>query len=187
MEVYEGKAKKIIPLDDGKAIMEFKDDATAFDGGKKAKFKGKGWLNAQISAHIFRVLEEKGVKTHFIGVAGDNRLIVERLDMYPLEVVVRNIVAGSLKKRLPLDEGTELREPIVELYYKDDSLHDPMINRYHARVLGISEVELKEIERIALKVNDILRKYFAERGIILVDFKLEFGKNGRGEIVLGDE
>ena len=167
--------------------MEFKDDATAFDGGKKAKFKGKGWLNAQISAHIFRVLEEKGVKTHFIGVAGDNRLIVERLDMYPLEVVVRNIVAGSLKKRLPLDEGTELREPIVELYYKDDSLHDPMINRYHARVLGISEVELKEIERIALKVNDILRKYFAERGIILVDFKLEFGKNGRGEIVLGDE
>ncbi len=187
MEVYEGKAKRIIPLDGEKAIMEFKDDATAFDGGKKAKFKGKGWLNAQISAHLFRVLEEKGIKTHFIGVAGDNRLIVERLEMYPLEVVVRNVVAGSLKKRLPLDEGTELKEPIVELYYKDDSLHDPMINHYHARVLGIGEAELREIERIALKVNDILREYFRERGIILVDFKLEFGKNSRGEIVLGDE
>ncbi|WP_456366974.1 phosphoribosylaminoimidazolesuccinocarboxamide synthase [Thermococcus sp.] len=187
MEVYEGKAKRIISIDDEKAIMEFKDDATAFDGKKKGQFKGKGRLNAQISAHLFRVLEEKGVKTHFIGVAGDNRLIVERLEMYPLEVVVRNVVAGSLKKRLPLEEGTELREPIVELYYKDDELHDPMINRYHARVLGISEVELKEIERIALKVNDILRKYFAERGIILVDFKLEFGKNARGEIILGDE
>ena len=187
MEVYEGKAKRIIPLDDGKAIMEFKDDATAFDGGKKAKFKGKGWLNAQISAHIFRILEEKGVKTHFIGVAGDNRLIVERLDMYPLEVVVRNIVAGSLKKRLPLDEGTELREPIVELYYKDDSLHDPMINHYHAKVLGVSEAELMEMERIALKVNEVLREYFRKKGIILVDFKLEFGKNERGEIILGDE
>ncbi|ASJ03369.1 phosphoribosylaminoimidazolesuccinocarboxamide synthase [Thermococcus profundus] len=187
MDVYEGKAKKIIPLDDGKVIMEFKDDATAFDGDKKAQFRGKGWLNAQISAHLFRVLEENGVKTHFIGIAGDNRLIVERLKMYPLEVVVRNVVAGSLKKRLPLEEGTELPEPIVELYYKDDSLHDPMINHHHARVLGIGEVELEEMERIALRVNEILREYFKERGIILVDFKLEFGKNPRGEIVLGDE
>ncbi|WP_188202913.1 phosphoribosylaminoimidazolesuccinocarboxamide synthase [Thermococcus camini] len=187
MEVYEGKAKKVIPLDDGKAIMEFKDDATAFDGRKKARFRGKGWLNAQISAVLFRVLEEKGVKTHFIGVAGDNRLIVERLKMYPLEVVVRNVVAGSLKKRLPLEGGTELPEPIVELYYKDDSLGDPMINYYHAKVLGISEGEIREMERIALRVNEILREYFAQRGIILVDFKLEFGKNGRGEILLGDE
>jgi len=187
MQVYEGKAKKVIPLDDGKAIMEFKDDATAFDGGKKAQFRGKGWLNAQISAHLFRVLEEKGIKTHFIGVAGESRLIVERLRMYPLEVVVRNVVAGSLKKRLPLEEGTELPEPIVELYYKDDSLHDPMINHYHAKVLGVGEDELGEIERTALKVNGILREYFRERGIILVDFKLEFGKNERGEIVLGDE
>ncbi|ASJ08403.1 phosphoribosylaminoimidazolesuccinocarboxamide synthase [Thermococcus siculi] len=187
MEVYEGKAKKVIPLDDGKAIMEFKDDATAFDGSKKARFGGKGWLNAQISAHLFRVLEENGVKTHFIGVAGDNRLIVERLRMYPVEVVVRNVVAGSLKKRLPLREGTELPEPIVELYYKDDSLHDPMINRYHAKILGISESEIREMEKIALRVNEILREYFRKRGITLIDFKLEFGKNERGEIVLGDE
>ncbi|NJE11179.1 phosphoribosylaminoimidazolesuccinocarboxamide synthase [Thermococcus sp. MAR1] len=187
MQVYEGKAKKVIPLDEGKAIMEFKDDATAFDGKKKGQFKGKGWLNAQISAVLFKVLEERGVKTHFIGVAGDNRLIVERLKMYPLEVVVRNVVAGSLKKRLPLEEGTELKEPIVELYYKDDSLGDPMINHYHAKVLGISEDEIREMERIALKVNEILREYFAERGVILVDFKLEFGKNERGEIILGDE
>ncbi|WP_082781383.1 phosphoribosylaminoimidazolesuccinocarboxamide synthase [Thermococcus peptonophilus] len=187
MDVYEGKAKKVIPLDDGKAILEFKDDATAFNGEKKGRFRGKGWLNAQISAHLFRVLEENGIKTHFIGVAGDNRLIVERLKMYPLEVVVRNVVAGSLKKRLPLTEGTELPEPIVELYYKDDSLGDPMINQYHAKVLGISEIELKEMESIALRVNEILRKYFKEKGIILVDFKLEFGKNSRGEIVLGDE
>ena len=187
MEVYEGKAKRIIPLDDGKAIMEFKDDTTAFNGEKKAQFKGKGWLNAQISAHIFKVLEENGIKTHFIGVAGDNRLIVERLKMYPLEVVVRNVVAGSLKRRLPLEEGTELKEPVAELYFKDDGLGDPMINHHHARVLGIDEAELKEMERTALEVNEILREYFAERGIILVDFKLEFGKNGRGEIVLGDE
>lgn len=185
--VYEGKAKRVIPFDNGKAIMEFKDDATAFDGKKRARFRGKGWLNAQISAHLFRVLEENGVKTHFIGIAGDNRLIVERLKMYPLEIVVRNVVAGSLKKRLPLEDGTELSEPIVELYYKDDGLGDPMINHYHAKVLGVSEDELREMERIALRVNEILRKYFAKRGIILVDFKLEFGKNERGEIVLGDE
>ncbi len=187
MQVYEGKAKRVIPLDDGKVIMEFKDDATAFDGGKKAQFKGKGWLNAQISAHLFKVLEENGIKTHFIGVAGDNRLIVERLKMYPVEVVVRNVVAGSLKKRLPLEEGTELPEPVVELYYKDDARHDPMINHHHAKLLGISEEELKEMERIALRVNEVLKEYFRERGIILVDFKLEFGKSERGEIVLGDE
>ncbi len=187
VEVYEGKAKKVIPLDGDKVILEFKDDATAFNGEKKAQFRGKGWLNAHISAHLFRVLEERGVKTHFIGLTGDNRLIVERLKMYPLEVVVRNVVAGSLKKRLPLDEGMELPEPIVELYYKDDSLGDPMINSYHLKILGVSEAELREIERIALKVNEILKEYFQERGIILVDFKLEFGKNGRGEIILGDE
>ncbi|KPU63803.1 phosphoribosylaminoimidazole-succinocarboxamide synthase [Thermococcus sp. EP1] len=187
MEIYEGKAKKVILLDDGKVIMEFKDDATAFNGKKKAQFKGKGWLNAQISAILFKVLEEKGIKTHFIGVAGDNKLIVEKLKMYPVEVVVRNVIAGSLKKRLPLEEGTELPEPIIELYYKNDDLGDPMINHYHAKVLGVSERELKEIENIALKVNDILKEYFAQRGIILVDFKLEFGKNERGEIILGDE
>lgn len=187
MEVYEGKAKKMIPLDDMKVIMEFKDDATAFNGEKKARFKGKGWLNAQISAKLFKILEEKGIKTHFIGVAGDNRLIVERLRMYPLEVVVRNVVAGSLKKRLPLDEGTELVEPIVELYYKNDALGDPMINHHHAKVLGVDEDEIREMESIALKVNGILKEYFDRKGIILVDFKLEFGKNGRGEIILGDE
>ncbi|GAB6100945.1 phosphoribosylaminoimidazolesuccinocarboxamide synthase [Thermococcus atlanticus] len=187
MEVYEGKAKKMIPLDEKKLIMEFKDDATAFNGEKKAQFKGKGWLNARISAKLFKLLEEEGVKTHFIGVAGENRLIVERLDMYPLEVVVRNVVAGSLKKRLPLPEGTELDDPVVELYYKDDAMGDPMINRHHARVLGIRKDELREMERIALRVNEILREYFGKRGIILVDFKLEFGKNERGEIVLADE
>jgi len=187
MHVYEGKAKKMIPLDERKFIMEFKDDATAFNGEKKAQFKGKGWLNAQISTMLFKMLEEKGIKTHFIGVAGDNKLIVERLKMYPLEVVVRNVVAGSLKKRLPLTEGTELPEPIVELYYKEDALGDPMINYYHAKVLGVGEDEIKEMERIALRVNEILREYFKEKGIILVDFKLEFGQNEKGEIVLADE
>jgi len=187
MEIYEGKAKKMIPLDDGKVIMEFKDDATAFNGEKKAQFKGKGWLNAKISAILFKILEEKGIKTHFIGIAGDNKLIVEKLQMYPVEVVVRNVVAGSLKKRLPLEEGTELPEPIVELYYKNDALGDPMINHHHAKVLGVSESELREIEGIALKVNEILREYFTQKRIILVDFKLEFGKNERGEIILGDE
>lgn len=187
MKVYEGKAKKMIPLDEGKLIMEFKDDATAFNGEKKAQFKGKGWLNAQISAHIFKLLEEKGIKTHFIGVAGDNRLIVEKLQMYPVEVVVRNIVAGSLKKRLPLEEGTELEEPIIELYYKNDALGDPMINYYHAKILGVDESEIREMEKMAFKVNEILKEYFKEKGILLVDFKLEFGKNEKGEIVLADE
>ncbi|HII61167.1 phosphoribosylaminoimidazolesuccinocarboxamide synthase [Pyrococcus horikoshii] len=187
MEVYEGKAKKMIPIDDDKLIMEFKDDATAFDGTKKARFKGKGWLNAQLSVIFFKLLEEHGIKTHFIGVAGGNRLIVEKLDMYPLEVVVRNVVAGSLKKRLPLPEGYELPEPIVELYYKNDELHDPMINYYHAKVLGISLDEIKKIEEIALKVNEILKDYLAKKGIILVDFKLEFGKDKNGDIVLADE
>lgn len=187
MEVYEGKAKKMIPMDDGKIIMEFKDDATAFNGEKKAQFKGKGWLNAQISALLFKILEEKGIKTHFIGVAGDNRLIVEKLQMFPVEVVVRNVVAGSLKKRIPLEEGSELPEPIIELYYKNDDLGDPMINYYHAKILGIDEKEIKEMEKIALKVNEILQEYFKERGILLVDFKLEFGKNEKGEIILGDE
>ncbi|MCA6213449.1 phosphoribosylaminoimidazolesuccinocarboxamide synthase [Thermococcus bergensis] len=187
MEVYEGKAKKMIPLDDRKMIMEFKDDATAFNGEKKAQFKGKGWLNAQISALLFKILEEKGIKSHFIGIAGDNKLIVEKLQMFPVEVVVRNVVAGSLKKRLPLEEGTELPEPIVELYYKDDALGDPMINYYHAKTLGIDEKEIKEMEKIALKVNEILQEYFKERGILLVDFKLEFGKNEKGEIILADE
>lgn len=107
--------------------------------------------------------------------------------MYPIEVVVRNVVAGSLKKRLPLEEGTELPEPIVELYYKDDALGDPMINYYHAKTLGIDEKEIKEMEKIALKVNEILQEYFKERGILLVDFKLEFGKNEKGEIILADE
>ena len=187
MEIYEGKAKKMIPLDERKFIMEFKDDATAFNGEKKAQFKGKGWLNAQISAKMFKILEGNGIKTHFIGVAGDNRLIVERLSMYPLEVVVRNIVAGSLKKRLPLPEGTELQEPIVELYYKDDAMGDPMINHHHAKALGIGEDELREMESIALRVNEILKEYFRERGVLLVDFKLEFGRNERGEIILADE
>jgi len=187
MEVYEGKAKKMMPMDDGKIIMEFKDDATAFNGEKKAQFKGKGWLNAQISALLFKILEEKGIKTHFIGVAGDNRLIVEKLQMFPVEVVVRNVVAGSLKKRIPLEEGSELPEPIIELYYKNDDLGDPMINYYHAKILGIDEKEIKEMEKIALKVNEILQEYFKERGILLVDFKLEFGKNEKGEIILADE
>ncbi|MCO6041861.1 phosphoribosylaminoimidazolesuccinocarboxamide synthase [Thermococcus alcaliphilus] len=187
MEVYEGKAKKMIPMDDGKMIMEFKDDATAFNGEKKAQFKGKGWLNAQISALLFKILEEKGIKSHFIGVAGDNRLIVEKLQMFPVEVVVRNVVAGSLKKRIPLGEGSELPEPIIEFYHKNDALGDPMINYYHAKILGIDEKEIKEMEKIALKVNEILQEYFKEKGILLVDFKLEFGKNEKGEIILGDE
>jgi len=187
MEMYEGKAKKMIPLDEAKLIMEFKDDATAFNGVKKAQFKGKGVYNAQISVKLFKLLEEKGIKTHFIGIAGENKLIVERLEMFPLEVVVRNIVAGSLKKRLPFKEGHELEEPIVELYYKNDALGDPMINYYHAKSLGVSEEEIKEMERIALKVNEILKEFFKERGILLVDFKLEFGKNSKGEIVLADE
>lgn len=186
--LYEGKAKVVYETDDPARLMVFfKDDATAFDGRKRDEIADKGRCNNLISAYLFEALERAGVPTHFLDVAGARQMVVRRLDMIPLEVVVRNVAAGSLVRRLGLEDGRELDPPVVELYYKDDALGDPLVNRDHVRVLGAAEPEeIDEMERLALQVNQVLGPLLAGRGLRLVDFKLEFGRDG-ARIVLGDE
>ncbi|ACL70961.1 phosphoribosylaminoimidazolesuccinocarboxamide synthase [Halothermothrix orenii] len=186
--LYEGKAKKVYRTEDkDRVIIEYKDDATAFNGKKKGTIQEKGFYNAQISAALFNLLEDNGVKTHFIKKLGDREQLTTYVDIIPLEVVVRNIVAGSLSKRLGLEEGYVLEEPIIEFYYKRDDLGDPLLNNSHIRALKLAdEEEIKEITAMGFKVNDILRNYLSNKGIELVDFKLEFGKNN-GNILLADE
>ncbi|MBI4950124.1 MAG: phosphoribosylaminoimidazolesuccinocarboxamide synthase [Deltaproteobacteria bacterium] len=185
---YEGKAKVLYSTDDPDLVIQyFKDEATAFDGKKKGIIEAKGILNNKISSRIFKYLESKGVKTHFVEMPSEREMVVKRLRIVPIEVVVRNIAAGSLSKRMGVEEGTPLKETILELYYKSDALGDPMINEYHVKAFGLAEAdELRRIEAEALKVNKLLSEFFDERGIILVDFKLEFGVH-KGEILLGDE
>lgn len=186
--LYEGKAKKIYATDSPSlAWISYKDDATAFDGTKKGTIANKGIVNNRVSNMLFRYLEARGVETHLVEQIDDRNTIVKKLRILPIEVVVRNVIAGSLANRVGLPEGTELPQTIVELYYKNDELHDPMINEYHARALGwANDKELDEIKRQALKVNEILREFFDSISIILVDFKLEFGEF-EGRIILGDE
>ncbi len=186
VKIYEGKAK-ILRILGETAEMEFKDSLTAFNGKKVSSFEGKGAINAEISYILFEYLEEHGIKTHLIDKKDPKTLIVKTLDMIPLEVVVRNYVAGSLKKRLGLKDKIRLSSPIVEFYYKNDELGDPLINRYHTKILGISEEIIDEIESLALKVNDILVKFFENIETIIADFKLEFGLDKDGNIILGDE
>ncbi|OGP34059.1 MAG: phosphoribosylaminoimidazolesuccinocarboxamide synthase [Deltaproteobacteria bacterium GWC2_56_8] len=185
---YEGKAKVLYSTDNPDLVIQyFKDEATAFDGKKKGIIESKGILNNKISSRIFEYLESKGVKTHFVDMPSEREMVVKRLQIVPIEVVVRNIAAGSLSKRMGVEEGTPLKETILELYYKSDALGDPMINEYHVKAFGLAEAdELRRIEAEALKVNKLLSEFFDERGIILVDFKLEFGVH-KGEILLGDE
>jgi phosphoribosylaminoimidazole-succinocarboxamide synthase len=201
-KLHEGKAKIVwkpgvedeatlagaqAGLQDG-YIVEFKDDATAFDGKKRGRIGDKGRCNNLISAALFEVLEGEGVPTHFLGVLGEREMLVRRLDIIPVEVVVRNVAAGSLAKRLGLDEGTTLVRPVLELYYKNDALGDPLVNRFHVRVMGwASDTEIDRIEGLALRVNEILGRALADCGLRLVDFKLEFGRTGSGEVILGDE
>ncbi|QBS38161.1 phosphoribosylaminoimidazolesuccinocarboxamide synthase [Thermaerobacter sp. FW80] len=186
--LYEGKAKVVYATaDPGLVRIYFKDDATAFDGRKRGTIGEKGRLNARIAAHLFQVVEAGGVPTHLVAVAGEQELLARRVAIIPLEVVVRNVVAGSLARRLGLAPGQVLEEPVLELYYKRDDLGDPLINRAHVRLLGIATAaELDRIEALALAVNRILRPYLAERDLILVDFKLEFGRSG-DDILLADE
>ncbi|AYO31065.1 MAG: phosphoribosylaminoimidazole-succinocarboxamide synthase [Thermoanaerobacteraceae bacterium] len=186
--LYEGKAKKVYSTEDKTYyIMEFKDDATAFNGQKKGTIHDKGIINNRISAFLFELLETNGIRTHFVKLLSDREMLVKAVKILPLEVIVRNIAAGSLAKRLGLEEGTELKRPVLELCYKNDELGDPMINNYHVMALGIAgEEQVKFIEETSLRVNQILRDYFIEKGIILVDFKLEFGIFD-GEILLADE
>lgn len=186
--LYEGKAKKVYSTEDKSYfIMEFKDDATAFNGQKKGKIHEKGIMNNRISAFLFELLEKNGIKTHFVKLLNDREMLVKAVRILPLEVIVRNIAAGSLAKRLGLAEGEELQRPVLELCYKNDELQDPMINNYHAMALGIAtEEQLKFIEETSFKVNKILQDFFIQKGIILVDFKLEYGTFD-DEILLADE
>lgn len=186
--LYEGKAKKIYATDnDQEVLIIYKDDATAFDGTKKGTIKNKGIVNNRVSCLLFKLLEEKGIKTHLVEQVDERRVLVKKMAMLPVEVVVRNVVAGSLAQRLGQEEGTRLSGTIIELYYKDDNLHDPMINEYHARVMGwATEGQLREMQCGALKINKVLREFFDRIGIILVDFKLEFGVF-ENRVLLGDE
>lgn len=186
--LYEGKAKRIFETNDESVLWaEFKDSATAFDGVKKGTIERKGEYNAVMSAKLFAALERAGVVTHFVKQVDARSLLVRRLKMYPVEIVMRNKIAGSLAKRYGLERGTPLKKPLLEYYLKDDELHDPMMNRNHVVVLGyMTERKLTHVEGEAAKVNRFLARYMKRRGLELVDFKLEFGERGR-KIYLGDE
>jgi phosphoribosylaminoimidazole-succinocarboxamide synthase len=186
--LYEGKAKKVFTTDKkGYYWVEYKDDATAFDGKKKGQILGKGIVNNRLSALFFNKLAEEGIPNHFVELINDREMIVKSLDMLPLEVVVRNVAAGSLAKRLGLEEGYVLARPVVELYYKNDALGDPLVNESHIAAMGwVSEQDVAEIKAQGLKINAILQRIMTAAGIDLIDFKLEFGK-ADGKIMLGDE
>lgn len=188
-QLYEGKAKQVFKTDQpGLYWVQYKDDATAFDGLKKGTINNKGTLNNLISIHFFKMLEQHGITNHFVEAINDREMIVRAVKIILVEVVVRNIAAGSLAKRLGMEEGTPLRHTIVEYYYKSDELHDPMINDDHISVLELATPEqMSYIRDIALKVNDIMRTYLAERGLDLIDFKLEFGVDHDGKVILADE
>mgnify|MGYP000870743385 CR=1 FL=1 len=189
VQLYEGKAKKIYATDDEQVVwIEYKDSATAFNGVKKAEIAGKGRLNNEITSLIFEKLKDKGIESHFINRISETEQLVKKVTIVPLETVVRNIAAGSFSKRLGLEEGEKLSRPIVEFYYKDDALGDPLLTDDHIEVLRIAKQEDRElIKEMALKVNEVLSSLFAEFNIKLIDFKLEFGKDAEGNILLADE
>lgn len=186
--LYEGKAKKVFSTDNpDEVIVRYKDDATAFNGLKKGTIEGKGAVNNRMTNFLFKKLEEQGIPTHFIEELDDRRTLVKKVDIVPLEVIVRNKVAGSFAKRMGLAEGMELACPILEFSYKNDDLGDPMINSYMAIAVGLAtREELDIITNLTFKINDILKNIFAHINIELIDFKLEFGKH-HGKIVLADE
>lgn len=189
VQLYEGKAKKVFATTDPEVcIVSYKDDATAFDGLKKGTILGKGAINNRVTNHLMRLLEKQGVPTHYVQELSDRETAVRRVDIVKIEVIVRNIAAGSLSKRLGIPEGTTLPCTVLEYSYKNDDLHDPMINRYHAFALELATAEeLDQIDRYAFQVNDFLRGYLKEVNLDLVDFKLEFGRTSDGTIVLADE
>ena len=190
MKIYEGKAKDIFetPYHPQALVQYFKDDATAFNNEKSGQIAKKGIINNYLSERFMSHLESKGVRTHFVARINSRQQLIRKLNMFPLEVVVRNIAAGSICKRLALKEGAELPHAIVEYYYKDDGLGDPMVSENHIFAFNwASNQELKEIHTTSLRVNDILKELFTNSNIILVDFKLEYGKDGEGNITLADE
>ena len=187
-KLYEGKAKILYATEDPKLVIQyFKDDATAFNAQKRGTIVDKGVCNNQISAHLFPLLERAGVPTHFVEQRSDREMLVKRVEIIPLEVTMRNIVAGGMAKRLGLEEGIVLKQPVFEWHYKSDPLNDPLINDDHIFALGIAtSQELEEMRQRSGRVNEILKAYFAERRIDLVDFKLEFGRY-EGQLLLADE
>ena len=188
-QLYEGKAKKVYATNDPDlVIVSYKDDATALDGLKKGTITGKGVINNKMSNYLCRLLEKHGVPTHFVAELNDRETVVKKVSIVPLEVIIRNISAGSFAKRYGVEEGIVFSEPTIEFSYKNDDLHDPLINSYHALALGLAtKKEIEEIKAMAFKVNDILKEYFLSLNVKLVDFKLEFGRLKDGAIVLADE
>ena len=186
--LYEGKAKRVYSTEDpGQRIIEFKDDATALNGAKKGTIMDKGIVNNAMSSYLFALLEEGGVANHFLERMSDREMLVRRVQIIPLELIVRNIAAGSMSKRLGIPEGTVLGRPVVEFSYKDDALGDPLVNEDHIRAIGAAtDEEVATLRTLALRINDLLREWFGSVGITLVDFKLEFGQ-ADGKILLADE
>ncbi|MDL2325034.1 phosphoribosylaminoimidazolesuccinocarboxamide synthase [Ruminococcaceae bacterium OttesenSCG-928-A16] len=188
-QLYEGKAKKVYKTDDENLyIVDYKDDATAGNGAKKGTIEGKGPINNRVTNHLMQLLESKGVPTHFVQELSPRETVVKRVEIVPLEVIVRNIAAGSLSLRLGLPEGTKLAKTVLEYCYKDDALGDPMVNNYHIAAMGwATQQEVATIAEYSFKVNEILTEYLKDVGIELIDFKLEFGRTPNGTIVLADE
>lgn len=186
--LYEGKAKKVYKTEDENLyIVDYKDDATAFNGLKKGSIAGKGVINNKMTNIVFQYLAENGVENHFVKEISDRETLVKKVKIVPLEVIVRNIAAGSFSKKFGVEEGTPLKNAVLEFSYKNDDLGDPMINNMQITAIGIAtEQELKTISESALKINELMKKFFLERNIILVDFKIEFGKYG-DKIILADE
>ena len=187
-QIYEGKAKKVYATDDPQiVIVDYKDDATAFNGLKKGTITGKGVVNNKVSNHFFRLLESKGIPTHYVEQLSDRETAVRRVEILPVEVIVRNRAAGSFSKRMGVPEGTNLSSVILEYSYKNDALGDPFINSYYIRALNLAtDAEMEQVKDYSFRINDILRAYLADLGIELIDFKLEFGRCD-GKVILADE
>ncbi|MBQ3869650.1 MAG: phosphoribosylaminoimidazolesuccinocarboxamide synthase [Clostridia bacterium] len=187
--LYEGKAKKVYKTDDEDLlIVSYKDDATALDGLKKGTITGKGAINNRMSNYLMRLLEKNGVHTHFVKELSDRDTVVKKVSIVPLEVIIRNISAGHFAQRYGVKEGIVFAEPTIEFSYKNDDLHDPLLNSYHAIALGLAtKEEIELIKNMSFKVNTVLKEYFLSRNVTLVDFKLEFGKTKDGQIILADE
>ncbi|NLC73043.1 MAG: phosphoribosylaminoimidazolesuccinocarboxamide synthase [Ruminococcaceae bacterium] len=188
-QLYEGKAKKVYSTDDENlCIVSYKDDATAFNGEKKGSILGKGVINNRLSNRLMQLLEDNNIPTHFVKELSERDTLVKKVGIVPLEVIVRNISAGSFAKRYGVAEGICFDSPTIEFSYKDDALGDPLINSYHALALKLATAdEIKTIENYAFRINEVLKTFLLEHGIILVDFKLEFGKLPDGSIILADE
>ena len=188
-QLYEGKAKKVYATDDPElVIVSYKDDATALDGLKKGTIVGKGVINNQMTNRLMARMEKAGIPTHFVKELSERDTLVRRVSIVPLEVIIRNLSAGHFASRYGVEEGIVFPEPTIEFSYKNDDLHDPLLNAYHAVALGLASwKEIELIKRYAFAVNDVLKAFWADCGVTLVDFKLEFGKTARGQIVLADE